>query len=267
MTILVTSDWHLDDWTEAQRAPDIVPHLKGLDALILAGDLAEDPLRTWPLYLGWLGRHIDPAKVFVMPGNHDYYHHHLNGEAAMRAIVAEAGMQWAQKRVLVFGDVRILCCTLWADFGLFGAPEAAMDAALWLPDFSMIRRDAQGAFIAPQDTAALHRAHRAWLTQRIRAPHAGRTVIVTHHLPTAAVGGLRTPVSPFFASRLDPWIRTHAPDLWLCGHAHRHHEARIGATVIRDVSFGYPHEVQPGQDAALLQRGFIDTERPGLLVG
>lgn len=34
MKILVTSDWHLDYWTEEPRAPVIPPHLDGLDALI-----------------------------------------------------------------------------------------------------------------------------------------------------------------------------------------------------------------------------------------
>ncbi len=112
MKILVTSDWHLDYWTEEPRAPVIPPHLDGLDALIIAGDLAYDPLLSWPLDLRWLGRHIDPAKVHVLPGNHDYYGHRLDGDDALRALVEAAGMQFAQKKVLMFGEVRFLCCTL-----------------------------------------------------------------------------------------------------------------------------------------------------------
>lgn len=93
-----------------------------------------------------------------------------------------------------------------------------------------------------------------------------RTVIVTHHQPSPAIGGRATSVSPFFVSNLDGWIADHRPDLWLCGHAHHRLQAKIGATALRDISFGYPHEVLPQQEAGLLRRGKIDTNLPELLV-
>ena len=266
MKILVTSDWHLDYWTEESRAPAIVPHLEDLDALILAGDLADNPLRNWRLYLGWLGRHIDPAKIFVIPGNHDYYHHGLDGDDELRTVVEAAGAEFAQKRVLAFGDTRFLCCTLWSDFNLFGTPERSMSDARWMEDFSLIRRDRHGEIITPDDTLAAHRDHLAWLTHAIAEPHAGRTVVVTHHQPSPAIGGRATSVSPFFISNLDDWILEHQPDFWLCGHAHRRLQAKVGSTAIRDISFGYPHEVLPQQEATLLLRGLIDTDLPELLV-
>ena len=47
MRILVTADWHLDHWQQAGRDPLAVlsPEFwASLDALIIAGDLAEKPL-------------------------------------------------------------------------------------------------------------------------------------------------------------------------------------------------------------------------------
>lgn len=266
MKILVTSDWHLDYWSEEPRVPAIVPHLAGLDALILAGDLADNPLRSWPLYLNWLGRHIDPGKVFVIPGNHDYYHHRLDGDRELRTLVEAAGMSFAQKRVLKFGDTRFLCCTLWTDFALFGTSEHSMAEARWMEDFELIQRDAHGELVTPEDIRAQQRDHLSWLTRAIAEPHPGRTVIVTHHQPSPAIGGPPSSVSPFFVSNLDAWILEHRPDLWLCGHAHRRLQGRVGSTAIRDISFGYPHEIQPHQEAELLLRGLIDTDRPELLV-
>ncbi|SEO37916.1 hypothetical protein SAMN04489859_10842 [Paracoccus alcaliphilus] len=50
MNILITADLHVDLWAHAGHDPfsGIVPVLRGLDALITAGDLANDPHRNWP---------------------------------------------------------------------------------------------------------------------------------------------------------------------------------------------------------------------------
>ena len=181
-------------------------------------------------------------------------------------MVEAAGMSFAQKRVLKFGDTRFLCCTLWSDFGLFGTQEQSMTDARWMEDFELIQRRAEGGTVTPFDTRASHKDHLAWLTRTIRRPHSGRTVIVTHHQPSPAIGGRPSSVSPFFVSNLDAWILEHQPDLWLCGHAHRRLQGRVGPTAIRDISFGYPHEIMPHQEAALLRRGLIDTDLPELLV-
>lgn len=49
MSILITADLHLDDWDGAERDPfaGILPVLRALDALIITGDLANDPQRNW----------------------------------------------------------------------------------------------------------------------------------------------------------------------------------------------------------------------------
>ena len=98
MKILVTSDWHLDYWSESVTPPELVPHLRGIDGLILAGDLADDPLRTWPVYLNWLGRQIDPAKVHILPGNHDYYGHRVT----LPVVTGKIARRLKWKRLLPF---------------------------------------------------------------------------------------------------------------------------------------------------------------------
>lgn len=37
--------------------------------------------------------------------------------------------------------------------------------------------------LRPEDTVALHRAHRDWLSEKLRVPFEGPTVVVTHHGP------------------------------------------------------------------------------------
>ncbi len=57
MNSLITVDLHLDLWADAGRNQfaGIVPVLRDLDVLIIAGDLANDPHRNWPWALSRRG--------------------------------------------------------------------------------------------------------------------------------------------------------------------------------------------------------------------
>lgn len=131
MRILVTADWHLDFWWRSYRDPFATFRsvFDGLDALFLAGDLANNPLQNWPRGLEQMARLIDPAKVFILPGNHDYYQWQLDGEQRLKSLVEDAGMRFIQKEALELGGVRFLCCTLWTDFCLSGDRGAAIRQA------------------------------------------------------------------------------------------------------------------------------------------
>ena len=75
MNILITADLQLDLWARAERDPfaGILLVLRDLDALIIAGDLTNDSQRNWPWALARLGRLVSPGRIWVIPGNHDYY--------------------------------------------------------------------------------------------------------------------------------------------------------------------------------------------------
>lgn len=267
MRILVTADWHLEFWARRDPLAALPPVLPRLDALIIAGDLANDPLNRWPEALARIGRLIDPAKVFLIPGNHDYYRFRLDGDGQLQAMAEAAGMQFAQRRVLTFGTIRLLCCTLWSDFRLTGDRAGAMRmAARAMNDYRLIARDASDTRARPEDTLALHEDHLAWLTEAITHPFPGRTVIVTHHGPSPGAAGPIDGLTSAFTSDLDAWILRHRPDLWLFGHTHRHLRTTVGRTPVVNVSLGYPDEIRPEQEIGILMRGMIDTGREGLLM-
>lgn len=270
MHILVTADLHLDLWQRTRRDPfaALASLLGGVDALIVAGDLTNNPQRHWPDALARLARLIDPAKVFIFPGNHDYYHFHLDGDDRLRAMVEDAGMTWAQKTEAVIGGVRFLCATLWTDFRLTGDATAAQNNARQaMNDYRLILRNARSDMLQPRHTADVHADHLAWLTDRIARPHPGRTVIVTHHGPSPCATGSIDRLTPAFSSDLDGWILQHEPDLWLFGHTHRHRAGQVGSTRIINISLGYPDEAPEGHETDILLRGLIDTDAPGLLAG
>lgn len=169
MSILIAADLHLDLWADAGRDPfaGILPVLRSLDALIIAGDLANDPQRNWPWALSRIARLVSPAQIWVIPGNHDYYGATLDDGVLVR-IAAEAGVSLAQKRVLTFGTTRLLCCTLWTDFALTGDPEAAMvRAETGMLDYARIPR-AEGGLIIPVPAIATNAARRTspWRPRR-----------------------------------------------------------------------------------------------------
>ena len=262
--ILITADLHLDLWLVAGRDPLAALDTEtwsGLDALIIAGDLANKPKTRWPKLLAQVSPHIKPARVHIFPGNHDHYDDQLDNDGRLERICTEAGVRFAQKREIVLGRTRLLCCTLWTDFALRGDPARAMRlAGQDMNDYRHIRLSTAGhRRTRPIDTAFLHAEHRAWLKTRLAAPFDGRTVVVTHHGPHPDLLGERHgDLDPAYASDLRPVIDRCQPDAWFFGHTHHPAEIRQGRTLIRNVSLGYPHEVTPRGEGRLLRRGLVD---------
>lgn len=269
MHILVIADLHMDTWQRTSVDPlaSIAVVLPTLDALIIAGDLSNDALRRWPGFLAHIARFIDASKVYVFPGNHDYYFGKLGDDNRLAEVVKMAGMHFAQKTSLDFGGVRFLCCTLWTDFMLTGDCAAAMDVAQSrMNDYTMIKAQDGWGHARPFDTQAIHQGHLRWLTDEISKPFAGKTIVVTHHGPSPRATGPIDTLTAAFSSDLDAWILHHKPDAWLFGHTHRQLSGRVGRTDIINVSLGYPDEERAQSVSDTLLRGRIDTEKPELLM-
>lgn len=271
MKILAFGDLHFDHWLRSGRNPLAVANaeFEDLDALLILGDLANSPERGWPNALGWLKYMIDPARIWVLPGNHDYYGFRLDGDDRLRELAEREGANFLQKSVLELGGVRFLACTLWSDFRLRGDKMRRKDmiaAARSMNDYRLIRKHEGGPIARPADTALIFDDHLAWLTGELEKPFEGRTVVLTHHVPSRSVSGKVDEISPAFGSDLDLLIQGKKPDLWLCGHTHRHLEATVGETRVRNVSLGYPSEVDVWRHREILLSGLMDTDLPGLLV-
>lgn len=268
MPVLVIADLHLDLWLQSGRDPlaALPPDLlASLDALIVAGDLSNKPKVRWPHMIRHLARYVPAERIHLLPGNHDYYDHALDGEDRLAAICAENGANFAQKAELVIGATRFLCATLWTDFALHGDPAGAMRLAQRdMNDYRYIRHGGAGfRRIRPQDTVLIHADHRLWLEDRLSAPFAGRTVVVTHHCPhPGLVSDQRGDLDPVYGSNLLPFIERFQPEAWLFGHTHHRMEATVGRTLVRNVSLGYPQQVEPCTEAEILLRGLLDEDRP-----
>lgn len=280
MKLLILADLHLDEITEEarHRLGRAIRHV-GRDAelLIIAGDLAEAALDLWPEGIRWLGTLHPAAKTVILPGNHDYCRGNLDRlDADLDRICREAGCGFAQCRQLVRGDTRILLTTLWTDMrlGAAGDPaavgESIRHAGQRMPDYaaaygwSGIMIGEPERELRPQDTIAVHERQKNWLVVGLARPWPGRTIVVTHHAPSASVAGRMTSLSPCFASDLDEMIDRHRPDVWAFGHTHRSADLRApGGTRLLNVSIGYDTEYRPGDPERRVRRGLIDLDLIG----
>ncbi len=249
--VLVLADLHLDEWLDKERDPFALldpAKLASLEALIIAGDLSNKPKVRWPRMLAHLGQYVPLPRIYVLPGNHDYYDHVLDGDDRFARICTEVGAHFAQKRAIIIGGTRYLCCTLWTDFAIGGSVEEGMHhAGKCMHDYKYIRMES-GRYrrIHPIDVARVHADHRAWLEARLSEPFEGRTIVVTHHAPLGACLQDEHSIASAYASDLSQLIDTYQPDQWLYGHTHHPCVLQRGRTEIRNISIGYPHDVQLG---------------------
>lgn len=260
--VMVIADLHLDRWLTARRDPLAAIEqgtLSSLDALIIAGDLSDKPKTRWPNVLKHLGQFMDLSRVWVIPGNHDYYHHSVDDDARLALICDAEGANFAQKRAMVIGNTRYLCCTLWTDFTLQGSMEIGMrDAAHQMNDYKYIRLAGAGhRRIRPVDLARVHADHCTWLETQLAMAFAGDTIVVTHHAPLAACIPEGFTAAPAYASDLSDMIDRYKPQQWLFGHTHVQMNIQQGDTAVRNVSLGYHEHIVEGTEAVVFEKCFV----------
>lgn len=243
--VQVIADLHADHWRATGIDPLADAPLEDLDALILAGDIANKGVTQWPIVLEALGKRMDPARIWLMPGNHDYYGGRIDREDKLAEAAGRYGAHLAQKSELIFGQTRFLCCTLWTSMRLGGRDTGfnMAKAERRMNDYSCIRIEGEGfRRLHPLATIRIHTDHRMWLEDALARPFEGDTVVVTHHAPVPeALPETEWDDVPFcYASDLREMITRFAPDLWLHGHTHHATDVAIGPTRVLNCSIGYP---------------------------
>lgn len=241
-----------------------------LDGLIVAGDLSDLFGPSLQDALAYLARYLPADRIYVLPGNHDYYGACLDNEGALRSLVESEGSHFVQKTELRHRADRYFCATLWTDFNLSGSKVDSMQVAQrCMHDYGMISKTAPGSdvldpdlvqmrrteLIRPEDTVAVHLDHKCWLSERLNTPHfadGGRTFVVTHHGPHISAAGKVDGLTPAFHSNLEDIVKMNGIDCWYFGHSHRRLSSDIAGTRIQNVSLGYPGEThdKPEDDLA-----------------
>ncbi|HNQ56870.1 MAG TPA: metallophosphoesterase [Candidatus Desulfobacillus denitrificans] len=203
------------------------------DVVVLAGDIHRPATAIeWALGFG--------QPVIYVPGNHEFYGASLPAAVReLRQLSEGTHVHVLDNRALELRGVRFLGSTLWTDFRIVGDGErqahAMAEALKFNRDFSRIRVDEPPGdrVFAPQDCAALFADSARWLDEALSRPHAGPTVVVTHHAPSPQSIPLRfagSPLNANFVSDAEWLLQGRRARLWIHGHLHDSFDYEVDGT-------------------------------------
>ena len=241
MRLAVFSDLHIE-----QRMPYVMPKvLPPFDVAVAAGDI-DGSCRNAVEALAGMPALRDSPIVYVC-GNHEHYRKVFQDNIA-DGIEAALGtnVHLLHRGEVVIHRVRFVGATLWTDYDLDGDAGYAMALAnRYMNDHAIIeyrREDGTIDLFSPADALAEHRKDLAFIRKTLATPHAGPTVVFTHHLPSRrsiAPQFASSSLNPSFASDLDHLIQDYQPDLWIHGHTHHLCDYMIGMTRVLCNPKGY----------------------------
>jgi len=259
MRIQIASDLHLEF-----QGPRFDFNSVDRDILVLAGDIHLGT-KADEFILGELKK----TDVIYLLGNHELYHQVVpkvrwawKGPTAKR-INEEAEtlgypgrLHFLENDSVVIDGVRFLGCTLWTDFNS-GSEDVMQHCNKGMNDYhcSIMRKTDDGwaggnVMLSAQDTYFWHRESLTFLKEEFSKEFDGKTVVVTHHLPSFKsvhpqfAGSI---LNGAFASDLDWLIEDAQPEIWIHGHTHTNCDYKIGNTWVLCNPRGYHgHEINPG---------------------
>jgi hypothetical protein len=164
-------------------------------------------------------------------------------------VAAMLRIRFVEDDSVVIGSLRIIGCTLWSGYDLFG--DSLMAAAMRAAydenrDHKRIKWSTKPwRRFRPQEARWLHLRSRAFIEAELSKAHFGPTLVVTHFPPTveALPPSLLGKISATsVCSDLLPIIDRHQPDCWIWGHTHFHVDSARGRTRMISNPSGYPDE-------------------------
>lgn len=221
MKLLILSDLHLEFESLTLQTVDV-------DVIVLPGDIwTKDNGIHW-------ARATWPNKPIVyVAGNHEFYHTERKSMLeTLRISAREADVHFLENDEIVIEGVRFLGCSLWTDFELFGSDKklgCMREGQENLNDFRLINEGPD--LFTPRDAIRVFNESSTWLASKLAEQHQGKTVVVTHHLPSmlsVATQYKEDLLSACFASNLDQLLGKS--DLWVHGHTHTSFDYMVKGT-------------------------------------
>lgn len=247
MRIRLLSDLHLEHraWTADSVEADVV---------VLAGDIGSGVKG-----LEWARAQWPDTEIVYVFGNHEFYGHHINAlMVEARKVAAELGIHLLDNTEAIVDGVRFLGATLWTDYDLYGEAYRLRCLELGarsMSDYGQIRTG--NGWFSPAASVRLHQESVRWLGFKLRKePFAGKTVVVSHHLPHAksvAAKYEKELLNAAFASNLEHLMGFS--ELWLHGHTHDCTDYVVESTRVVCNPRGYPRGRFMG---ATMENGLFD---------
>jgi predicted phosphodiesterase len=245
MRLHILGDLHLE------FGPVQIPAAEA-DVVVLSGDI----------HLGregckWARKQFPAKPVVYVLGNHEFYHNSLPDlTETLKRETEGSRIHPLENSAVEINGCTFLGCTLWTDFRLSHDPQAAMQVAEGImADYSLIQFRPEHRVLRARDTVRLHAESVAWLRGALAKCDRARTIVVTHHAPSArseAPYHADSPLKPAFASNLNSLVEQSGVPLWIHGHTHYNVDYVMGSTRVLSNQRGYPEERCQGFDPSLI---------------
>ncbi|MBB3914600.1 metallophosphoesterase [Rhizobium fabae] len=245
MRLWIASDLHLEFY--GAKATFELPDA---DVFVCAGDVLDKGIVP---SLEWLAETIAPTmQVVCVAGNHEFYRASMveSIRAAKEAALRYPNVHFLENDAVVIDGLRFLGTTLWTDFRLMGDDTApAMYAAkAGMKDYKKIKfsKTPYQAF-KPLHAYRKHQEARLFLSRALSENYNGKTVVVSHHAPSArsiSAESKQDLLSAAYASDMEALILEYEPALWVHGHVHHLCDYMINGTRVACNPMGYPDEKQ-----------------------
>jgi predicted phosphodiesterase len=223
------------------------------DIIILAGDIdAHTNGVSWAIEQS--KRLTKP--ILYIPGNHEFYNCDLPQTLKhMRRLSQNTEVSVMNNDEIIIQGVRFLGSILWTDYlacPTISQKDAMQGMGLKLIDHRLIQYNNE--LFTPAHALKLHQSSLEWLAARLHEPFEGKTVVITHHGPSAACQHPSFPlglISTGFHSNLDDLVSL--ADLWVYGHTHACLDTEVNGVPLVSNQAGYPEEYVEGFDPKLVK--------------
>ena len=235
MNIQFVSDLHLE-FPENKSFLIAQPLIPSAEILLMAGDIV--PLgktEDHNDFFDYISDHFE--MVYWVPGNHEYYHYDIKWKPQVISERIRSNVRLVNNIPALHGDTRLIFTTLWSKID----PAREMAIEKGLMDFQLIqfRRNPFTSFHFNE----LHQEAIEFLTQELTRKHHGKTIVVSHHVPTFQNYPAQyqdSILNEAFAVELKDFILKNKPDYWIYGHHHSNiPDFKIGHTQLSTNQLGY----------------------------
>lgn len=235
MKIQYASDLHLEfrQNKEFIKANPLVPNG---DVLVLAGDIVPfavmDKVKDFFSYVS-----DNFQTTYWVPGNHEYYHFDAATKSGVLFENIKSNVFLVNNSAVLHQDSKLIFSTLWSNI----SPANQWQLERGLSDFQVIKYN--GFRLSSEWYNQLHIDSLSFITQEIQQSNAGKTIVVTHHVPTffnypqQYKGDV---LNEAFAVELFDIIESSSIDYWIYGHHHSNTpDFKIGNTCLLTNQLGY----------------------------